>query len=483
MKRTCSLTLLFALILSTFSCGDAASATGTTSLDETTETPVETSLFDTLPDEDFGGAEFRMLVPTELDYEFAEEQTGDIVDDAEYARDRLIEERYNVNLAYTTEPGNWAGKDTFNGLIKQSVMAGDEAFDLINGMVAVANLIVMDGVFTNLLTAEGLDFSAPWWAANMDTSLTVSGKLFGICGAGQLSMYKSAYIMFYNQKLLDDYKLADPIDIVLDGKWTLDTFLSMTKDITKDLDSDGSLTKEDQYGYLFDDVTQRGYQTSMELKVIDRGADGKLKFVGLSERLSNAVDIYHSHISDKTQVFHNGGTDAATEERIKMFVSDQALFAGETIGRIERYRDMESDFGMIPLTKYDETQTEYHTQIGTGSGMYFIPKTAKNVDMTVSVMNAFNCISMETVVPTYYESALKVKYIRDERNKAVIDLINSSMSMDVTFCYATTIGGNINQIFASSTIKDEPIASTIASNESVILSGIETMESAFAAIE
>ena len=115
--------------------------------------------------------------------------------------------------------------------------------------------------------------------------------------------------------------------------------------------------------------------------------------------------------------------------------------------------------------------------------MYFIPKTAKNVDMTVSVMNAFNCISMETVVPTYYESALKVKYIRDERNKAVIDLINSSMSMDVTFCYASTIGGNINQIFASSTIKDEPIASTIASNESVILSGIETMESAFAAIE
>lgn len=483
MKNCFTFLLILASLCSIASCGDTSTVNTETGNVTTTAVPAETSKFDVLPDADYAGADFTMLIPTELNYEFSEEATGDIVDDAELARDSKIEERYNMNFKYVTEPGNWAGKDTFNGLIRQDVMAGDRSFDVVNGMIAVANLIVTEGLFTDLLSVDGLNFDDPWWAADMDETLAVSGKLFGICGAGQLSMYKSSYIMFYNQKLLDDYDLESPIDLVLDGKWTLDKFLSMTKNVTTDLNSDGKFTAEDQYGYLFDEVTQRGYQTSMELKVIERNADGKLEFVGLTERMANAVDMYQAHISDRSQVWIVGGSEETTAQRVKMFVSDQALFAGETIGKIEMYRNMQSDFGMIPLPKFDETQENYHVQIGTGSGMYFIPITVKDLNMTVDILNAYNCVSMESVVPTYYESAMKDKYLRDEKNAAVLDLINSSMMMDVTFAYASAIGGSPNTIFADTTINDVPIASTMASRKREIPAGIEKLETAFATIE
>ena len=74
-------------------------------------------------------------------------------------------------------------------------MAGDGEYDLVDGMIAVTNMIVPDGVFLNLMEQDGLDFDDPWWAKDMDENLSVAGKLYGICGAGLLSMYKSSYII------------------------------------------------------------------------------------------------------------------------------------------------------------------------------------------------------------------------------------------------------------------------------------------------
>jgi len=85
---------------------------------------------------------------------FAGGQTGERVDDAQYSRDREIEQMYNVTFNYVLEPGAWAERATFNGLIQQSVMAADGAFDLVDGMIAVTLPIPAEGVFLNLLEMD-----------------------------------------------------------------------------------------------------------------------------------------------------------------------------------------------------------------------------------------------------------------------------------------------------------------------------------------
>ena len=45
--------------------------------------------------------------------------------------------------------------------------------------------------------------------------------------------------MYCNEKLIDDYSMESPMQLVLDGKWTLDKFLTMAQDISNDLDGNG----------------------------------------------------------------------------------------------------------------------------------------------------------------------------------------------------------------------------------------------------
>lgn len=485
MKKCTIYTLLVAMLVSMASCGNSVGTTLDTTSETSAETEsvVETQLSDLLPDADYGGTTFNLLIPAEHDYDFAQEQNGERVNDAAFLRDQKVDELYNVKVNYIPEPGAWADRDSFNNRIKNSVMAQDGAFDVIDGMIAVANLTVSDGLYMNLMDLEGIHFDDPWWAANMDKQLSIGGKLYGICGSALLSMYKSAYILFYNQSLIDLYSLEDPIQHVLNGTWTLDTLLAMTENITTDVNVDGKYTADDLYGYIGDNVTQRGYQTSLELPVISKSDDGSLVFVGLTERFVDAVDMYNTYVHDRKLAWVNGGNNELRYERIKMFTSDQALFAGETIKQIEDFRDMESDFGIIPLPKYDENQENYHTQIGTGSGMYFIPKTARDPKMTVDVLNALNCISMEIVVPEYYEASLKDKFLRKESNRAVLDIIGSSLVMDVTFAYGSTIGNGVNTVFANATTGDVSLASFFASIKQPVEEQLAKLESTFAEME
>ena len=289
--------------------------------------------------------------------------------------------------------------------------------------------------------------------------------------------------MYYNQKLIDDFGLENPIDLVLDGKWTLEKMMSMTKDITTDLDSDGKYTENDRYGLALDNVNMRGFQSSLELPVISKNKDGELEYIGFTERFANAVDTWVSLSGDKKMVWCTGGDDDQRDVRVRMFKADQTLFAGETILEVEDFRDMASDFGMIPQPKYDENQQNYHVQIGTGSGMYFIPKTVNDPRMTIDVMNAINCISMETVVPAYYEYALKEKFMRDEKNKEVIDIINSSMMMDVNFAFASTMGVNSNTIYVEIVNSRSDPASTFEKGKKRFEAGIEKLTATFEGLE
>ena len=86
-KRTVLLLLVMALAASAFSCGGSAPAGGDTTAADTTA--AETSLFN-IPKEDNGGRKFTMLIPTHTEYEYPEEATGEVVNDALYARSQKV---------------------------------------------------------------------------------------------------------------------------------------------------------------------------------------------------------------------------------------------------------------------------------------------------------------------------------------------------------------------------------------------------------
>ena len=156
IKRTAALLLALSLALAVFSsCGKAADSgktDGTLSADgiaeETTE--AETGILDYLPSMDFGGNTFTILQREGYDYEFkSEEQTGDLIEDAIYERNNLVEDLYNVKIKTIEKPYTWGGGDTFNKELVSSIMAGDSDFDIVAGYAAMILGAIQKGLFIN----------------------------------------------------------------------------------------------------------------------------------------------------------------------------------------------------------------------------------------------------------------------------------------------------------------------------------------------
>lgn len=455
--------------------GDTTPAAQTTAAPET-EVPTP---FEQLPKNNYGGAQFNILLPSEHSYEFATEMTGEVVNDALVKRDETIERTYGVDLNYIAESGQWSARETYTGLIRNSIMAQDGAYDLVDGMISILMPMTMEGVFQNLADVDGINFDDPWWSADMYDNLNVAGKLYGLTGSSMLSMYKTTYVMYANTKLITDYQLPDPVDLVIEGKWTLDTFLQMVAGLSRDLNNDGKMDKDDFYGYVFKDVPQRGFQTALQLDVVSVGADGKLTFTGASERYLAAVDKLNTLFSNTDDWL----MDKNTKDTSAAFMDDRAIIFNETIERVETLRDMESDFVMLPQPKYDEAQENYRVQMGTASGMLFIPTTVKNTAMTVDVLNAHGALSYMDVVPAYYEDALKAKYTRIEKNMEVIDIINRSIMLDVTYAHSQTIGNDVQVLLWRNTVQANPVASKFAAVEKAIQAKLDEIYTTFAGLE
>ena len=483
-KLLAGLLLVAMLVTASASCGKKpnesdTSATTTTApiAEEQTTTTPETeppTPFEALPKTSYGGAKFNILLPSEHSYEFAEEVNGEIVNDAIYERDSLIESSYEVDLNYIAESGQWATRDTFTALVRNSVLAQDGNYDLINGMNVIMMPTTLEGLYVNLAETENIRFDDPWWAANLYDTLNIAGKLYGVTGSSLLSVYKTAYVMYANTNLISEYKLEDPAELVLSGKWTVDKLLEMIANTSRDLDNNAVMNENDFYGYVTQDVAQRGFQTSMNIRLVEQDDDGKMKFLGATEKYLTAVD--------KLNTFFGNAANYTMKNTTDIFMNDRAIFLNFTIDRIELMQDMTSDFVLLPQPKYDEAQENYYVQMATGAGMFYIPNTVPNLDMTVDILNAHGALSYEKVVPAYYENALKYKYTRVENNVAVLDIINNSITMDVSFAFASSTG-DINTMLYRNTAGGLPIASVITAEAIAVQKKMDILYKAYQELE
>ena len=141
MKKTLRLIALFLLVSQVLvSCGEGKNGTtnDTTTDTQTTETEIteKDPNDDDLPDGlDFGGREYRVMtykdgnLPTTNtawpNYIEVESETGDLVNDAAYKRNREVEERLDVTIVCNELPDFEVVK-----AVQQSVMAQDDSFDM-----------------------------------------------------------------------------------------------------------------------------------------------------------------------------------------------------------------------------------------------------------------------------------------------------------------------------------------------------------------
>lgn len=447
MKRSDSLfCILLALLLAFSSCGGSTTADDdTTTAGEDTSTTTnetETELTDAVPELDFGGESFVISTGDRYDFEMdVAEQTGEITSDVIYNRNRLMEERFNVEISsiLTANPSN----EEHPAYVRTSILADDHAFDMAGIFVYTAGALALENMFTNWANVPYVDLSADWWVHNINDTFTVDGKLYTAVSDLCVTSMQLTYAFLFNQQIATDNNIENLFDVVDEGRWTLDYVQTLTEGLYQDVDGDGEADWDDVYGFITDMGTSLdGYfATSGQQTMIDTGSGLEVQLN--SERTYDIFTKVNKLINESEgtcRVYHYLYGQIYTD-KYPLFTENHGLLMSTTlISLFDELRDMEVDFGILPYPKYDEEQTTYYSFALDNYSVLCIPTNTKNIEMVGALSEAMAAESKKTVMPAYYEKALQGKYTRDERSAQMLDIIMDGRTFDLSILYNDAVG-------------------------------------------
>lgn len=452
IRKITSLFLALVIIqISAIACGDTDSginsapetSSETTAAAETTAADGETDrsqIKDNLPDDlDFEGQEVRILYRSDgafLDQEiFSDTDTGEVVDTAIYRRNMSVEERLNIKIVPIGIKCDIHSGAEVSSKVKKSVTSGSDDYDIAANHMSQMTPLAVSGMYTNLMALDYLDFDQPWWATDFMKNLTIYDKCYMMAGDIGLSMIESTYILYYNKVIYENYFPGTSMyDIINNNIWIIDKMAELSRTVYSDLNGNNEADKDDQYGYYADIVrTSDGMLGSCNIQFVEINESGDPYFVlEQNERTFEFIEKVHSLLYDDNQTFIYNSTGLDTENTLG-FISGKALFFPYTMFGAAYLRDMENDWGIIPMPKLNEEQDKYYTTAHNGFTAFAILSSCKYPDIAAAFCEAMSSESYRSVTPAYYETALKEKYSRDPETQAMIDQIHSSLYFDFAY--------------------------------------------------
>ncbi|MBO5218298.1 MAG: hypothetical protein J6C52_02635, partial [Clostridia bacterium] len=367
---------------------DTNPASGETNSTETTDDGLA---HDDLGDIRFDGETFNMWLPyKEIPGYVMEETTGDVFDDAIYARNMAVEERLGVKIEYTYSGHPYTGGGYAQGFtdIRNYVMSADTTFDVFEHVQnGLAGGCIDDGLFVDWNLVPNVDLTREYWYQNAIDNINYGKKLFRVVGFYENSILSATNCIFFNKRIFDENKVEYPYADVLAGKWTIDSLMKIITQTTDDLNGDTTLDRKvDQFGYL-----GRSYNTPPALLIalggdcIARDESNLPKDVIMTERNSDIVDrlLALNNPVEGTEIIGD------TAEMRQLFIdAHTATVHGELGYANDHFREMKDNFGFVPYPKFDEKQEDYCSYIRGSAPLTYIPvtNTGKNLEMTGAVL-------------------------------------------------------------------------------------------------
>jgi len=163
---------------------------------------------DYLPAADYGGYEFRIAAYAEEDGTLRtsadkDSEIGEVVNDALYNRNRLIESRYNIKIREITMANGTFSLDYFT----KSVRSGMDEFDLCQLVISQAFSAALDGLITPVSDLPYVDTTQPWYARKLNDALSMGGKLYFAYSDECLNMFEQANVVCFNKNMARNFDL------------------------------------------------------------------------------------------------------------------------------------------------------------------------------------------------------------------------------------------------------------------------------------
>ena len=433
-----------------------------------------------LPERTFGGHTFTFLLKGENHNEWAsldiaaEEETGDVINDAIFRRNTYVEEKYDVTIA-------WNLNSDPNAVLRRSLRAGDTEFDLIMPDLPNAARLAAEGLLYDMKDMPYMDLSAKWWDQQAVKELSIGTKLYYCTGDLSFTAIDTIWIMMFNKTLIQDFNLEDPYAVVKSGGWTYNKLEEMIRGVSQDLNGDGIVNEFDFAGFVTpSDRYVRAMILSGGESFTEKTADDHFAFKYPNEKFleiyDRTMELMHNNpdVLDINRITDQGSSYLTNKYFIAktMFEENRVLFFSEVMQNVFRLRQSDADFGIIPLPKHSAEQefVPHYVFVDTTT-VSAIPSNAPDLERTGIILEALTAESTYTVMPAYYEVSLKTKLARDDQSGEMIDLIRASRTYDLATVY--DFGGIYGAVSAAIINNNIGYLTAIERIEARMISGIE----------
>ena len=454
---------------------ESAPETDTTS--ETEATPVETErileeqIAEQYADVDYEGYTFQILstAPGGVFYNslapdaneiWYETETGEVYSDAIYHRNCLTEELLNIRIQPDFSASEFGA---VTGEVHKRVLAGDTDMDAAVASLTYVVSMASQGDLTNLFRVNTMELDKPWYDQNVIRNYGYKGeKLFSVTGSYNVFDDLSAPMIMYGIKILQDHGLQDPAELVREGIWTIDNMMIMAETVTEDLNGDGTMTPGDDAFGILDNTDIMVHFMEGAAQPMTRVDENSVPYINTQTEkyITVAEFIFNRVITNESVVLGLSGVLKP------IFGENRGAFYVSLMASLGAFRELEVDFSLLPMPKYNEAEESYVDPINSvWCTSLCIPVSVVDVERSGTIWNVLSAFSMNTVDKVLYEVLLGAKLIRNEETVEMLDYILNNKQ----YCWGNG--------YSWSTDISRVLQNQVNNNAFTVASGMESIRS------
>lgn len=447
------------------------------------EENIETGITET-----FDGAKVNILYRGNTE-QYGREWTADTdkpdtLQTAIFKRNADLQTKLGVTLNFIK---NTEADSEMNNLITKDFKSGAGAYHIISNYAAFSGTTQNINGFINLRNDRlyNMDLEKGYWNQNYIEEATAYDKTFLAVGDVNLSVYDRCHVVFFNKAEAAERlgNFDELYQMVLDGEWTLDVFYEMIADIHED--NGTTDTGDDFYGVasIKGSECYDGFLYALGGKLTQDNGEGKRVIVSDTNftKLSNLFDRV-------AEFWAADGAIGLKDSKINydFFTGGQSLFDIDVVyhyaSGLEKLKNMEDGFGVLPMPKLDTDQAEYTTGVQDAHCTLAVPfHMSFDYGMISAVLETFNKLSYDNVRPLYIEKIVKGQTL-DKNSAEVFDICIKGARWDFADVYAQATGGIRNKIWRGplGTLLSKPgstdFTQAYTKNETAITESLDAMD-------
>lgn len=367
---------------------------------------------------------------------YAESTTGDQINDIIYARNESVCARLGIDIEWTFLNGSTAkDQQTFISHVENTNQ--DQPYDAVIAYNLTPPAMAIRGMCANLYDTDYIRLDNPWWPAVYVEEMVVQDQIYSLAESSDVAVLKSMMAIFFNNSLIAAKDLENPYDLVESNQWTLERLMTMIEGTYENLNATGEteVDSKDLFGLCTSTAARLDawfYASGYRLSEVDGNGD-------LVSLMSGSH--VETHISRIKSLFLNSEDVWLTDDKQNvMFSEKRAVFYAATIGATSVYKNVDIDYGVVPMPKLTSDQPKYGTHLANGHDAWCIPRPAADVNCSSALLECMASESYRQVNAVYYESQLKHRYSvgsqYGEKMADMFDLIRESIVFDFTYVYS-----------------------------------------------